>query len=246
MELVSIGVGSHTLNSDATASFARMVTAGMPTGTINTSTRSYALQSSWYKNQGKAGYPKYADHPDRSKHVWRPDAADKGARALDVATNSPMHAWLLEHGNAHGWFRRISVEPWHWEYESQHDTNATASTNRKKAKMLHFSVNDKSAPRGTRYVILMPDGRRADYRSGTDDFPVAVAAQIGKAIGGDEAVIASIQKQLRDSGPAISANVAIDYAKLAAEFAKVTPAAQDNSEAVATKTANKIIAWFKR
>lgn len=121
MELVSIGVGSHRLNSDAAASFARMVADGMPTGTINTSTRSHALQTSWYKNQGKPGYPKYADHPDRSKHVWRPDAADKGARALDVATDSPMHAWLIKHGKGHGWFRRIKVEPWHWEYESQHD-----------------------------------------------------------------------------------------------------------------------------
>lgn len=121
MELVSIGVGTHALNSDAAASFARMVADGMPTGTINTSTRSYTQQSSWYRNQGKPGYPKYADHPDRSKHVWRPDAADKGARALDVATNSLMQAWLIKHGKGHGWFRRIKVEPWHWEYESQHD-----------------------------------------------------------------------------------------------------------------------------
>ncbi|WP_146841748.1 M15 family metallopeptidase [Cellulomonas composti] len=86
MQLVPIG-GGHTLREDAAASWERMRAAGCPAGPINSSTRSYAQQKDWYLHQGEPGYPAVADHPDRSKHVWRPTSTtDTGGRALDLTT----------------------------------------------------------------------------------------------------------------------------------------------------------------
>ena len=67
MSLVSIG-GGHTLAPDAAASYLRMVADGCPRG-ITSSTRSWETQDRWWRNQGRPGFPKVADHPDRSKHV---------------------------------------------------------------------------------------------------------------------------------------------------------------------------------
>lgn len=119
MKLVSIGDG-HTLQENAALSVARMRRDGAPKGPINSSTRSFATQADWYKNKGKPGYPKYADDPNKSKHVWRPaDKNDKGARALDV--NDPLRSWMIKYGARYGWIRTISVEPWHFEYHESRD-----------------------------------------------------------------------------------------------------------------------------
>jgi len=119
-ELVSVGRG-HTLAPEAAASWKRMVAAGMPDGGLTSSTRSLARQRELYANRGKPGWPKYAAHPNESKHVWRPaDKRDRGGRAVDV--NDPTRAWLIKHGGAHGWYRPWpTVEPWHFEYRIEHD-----------------------------------------------------------------------------------------------------------------------------
>jgi hypothetical protein len=127
MALVSIGVGNHTLSADAAASLERCFLAGAPRTKINTSTRSEELQMLWYKNQGKPGFPKYAAHPDESKHVWRPDdPEDQGARALDVAEGSGLWVWLVAHGGPHGWHRPLKHEPWHWERDAARDKHKNA------------------------------------------------------------------------------------------------------------------------
>lgn len=119
-ELVSVGRG-HTLAPEAAASWKRMVAAGMPDAGLTSSTRSLARQRELYANRGKPGWPKYAAHPNESKHVWRPaDKRDRGGRAVDV--NDPTRAWLVKHGGAHGWYRPWpTVEPWHFEYRIEHD-----------------------------------------------------------------------------------------------------------------------------
>lgn len=117
--LVTIAPG-HELRDDAAAAYLRMRAAGCPAG-INSSTRSYAQQDEWYRHQGEPGYPPMADHPDRSKHVWRPTSTtDKGARALDLP--EPARAWVRAHGAEYGFMRdRVGGEPWHMEYEAEHD-----------------------------------------------------------------------------------------------------------------------------
>jgi hypothetical protein len=62
-----------------------------------------------------------ADHPDLSKHVWRPnDTKDKGARAIDC--DDPLRAWLRRYGRPYGWTFPIKPEKWHAEYDSALDT----------------------------------------------------------------------------------------------------------------------------
>lgn len=41
--------------------------------------------------------------------------------ALDMATGSAAHAWMLKHAAAHGWKRTIPAEPWHWQYQKTYD-----------------------------------------------------------------------------------------------------------------------------
>jgi hypothetical protein len=120
MALVNIG-GGHSLVADAAASYERMRDAGCPSG-INSSTRSYEEQKDWYEHQGEPGYPPVADHPDRSKHVYRPqDTSDQGGRALDLP--EPARGWVRAHGAPYGWMKdRVGGESWHMEYEVAHDT----------------------------------------------------------------------------------------------------------------------------
>jgi len=98
-----------------------MVADGCPRG-ITSSTRSWETQDRWWRNQGRPGFPKVADHPDRSKHVWRPkDARDRGARALDLP--EPARAWVRKNGHRYGWMKdRVAGEPWHVEFEHHRDT----------------------------------------------------------------------------------------------------------------------------
>lgn len=124
MALMNVG-GNFQLNTPAALAYLRARSAGLPPG-ITTATRSYDLQMTWYKNQGKPGYPKWADHPDRSKHVYRPnDIKDQGGRALDLPAGGPRE-WMTKNGERFGWFRRIKVEPWHFEYEEWNDPSRNA------------------------------------------------------------------------------------------------------------------------
>jgi len=119
MALMAVG-GGFQLNTPAGLSYLRARVAGLPAG-ITTATRSYSQQLDWYKNQGKPGYPAMADHPDKSKHVYRPnDKKDQGGRALDLPKGGPRE-WMTKNGHKYGWFLRIKSEPWHFEYEEWND-----------------------------------------------------------------------------------------------------------------------------
>src|SRR5699024_9747207 len=52
---------------------------------------------------------------------------EKG-NALDMATASAAHAWMLKHAASHGWRRTIASEPWHWEYSAVLDNHIPKQT----------------------------------------------------------------------------------------------------------------------
>ena len=114
-------VGDHYLREDAARSYLRMRRDGCPAG-ITSSSRSLELQTLYFQHQGEPNWPPKADHPSRSKHVWRPaDTRDTGARALDLPDDGPR-AWVREHGHRYGWIKdRVSREKWHMEYEPARD-----------------------------------------------------------------------------------------------------------------------------
>lgn len=116
MGLVSIG-GGHFLEARAAEQYFVMIKAGCPVGGIKSSTRAYELQMSYYINQGRPGWPALADHPNLSKHVYRPtDSKDIGARALDFFGDAKI--WVREHGHDYGFMKdRVRGEDWHIEFE---------------------------------------------------------------------------------------------------------------------------------
>lgn len=113
--LTDVG-GGHTLRYDAAAAYLAMLRAGCPRG-ITSSTRSYALQTAYYVNRGQPGWPKMADHPDRSKHTFRPfSRTDMGGRALDLPAQGPRE-WVTRWGPSFGWYpHQVAREPWHMEF----------------------------------------------------------------------------------------------------------------------------------
>lgn len=126
MILVTIAPG-HQLAPAPAASYARMLAQGCPPG-ITDSTRPPALQQAYYDHQGQPGWPGKADTPARSKHVPHPDAADEGARALDLPP--APEAWARAHPD-HGWHFPIPSERWHAEYviwADNHRNDAPATT----------------------------------------------------------------------------------------------------------------------
>jgi len=253
MTIVNIGAG-QSLESGAAASFKRVlaIRPGM-LARVNSSYRSLEEQAVFY-HAWLVDKKVFALKPGVSKHNF--------GTALDI-DSSPVnadHQWMVDHGAEYGWVRTNSAEPWHFEYQAWRDQHvsdttpltATPSHPRKKSKMLHFVVNDSASARGIKYVILMPDGRRADYTSGATDFPNAVAANIGNAIPADEALIKSLQTQLRASGPATAtATATIDPAAIkaamptAAQIAALVPAPVDNSDSLVAKfvAAFKGLSW---
>lgn len=231
MTLVDIG-GGKQLEPQAAASYARARAAGMPAGGINSAYRDPDEQRRLFLERYQTTKVAYAPgRYDRrvyaGKAYWRkPGRAAVGVpgtsnhergTALDVDTSSAAYAWLRAHGARYGWIAdRVPNEPWHFEYDPHSDSQATVATPRRRRNMLHFSIPDTKAPRGVRYVILTGDGRRADYISSDTTFPNGITAQIGGAVPTDESLIASLQKQFRDSGPAAAT---INVAALASQVA---------------------------
>lgn len=51
----------------------------------------------------------FAERPGHSKH--------QSGRALDINTRAAgVHAWMVAHANAHGFYATVTGEPWHWEF----------------------------------------------------------------------------------------------------------------------------------
>lgn len=123
--------------------------------------------------------------------------------AIDLA--EPARSWLRAHPEYGFTADLVPGEPWHFELTATQITKsagrADKQTPRKRKQMLHFYVEDSKAPRGVRYVILMENGATFTYTSGAQEFPNAIAANIGNAIKTDDSLIAAAQKQLRASAP---------------------------------------------
>ena len=167
MSTLSIGGGQWLAEAPARLYLA-MRADGCPAG-ITSSTRSYELQTLYYRNQGKPGWPGKADHPDRSKHVWRPWAsteAQRGARALDLP--EPARSWVRRNGHRYGWYcDRVSREPWHQECEPW-----------QVASLVNVLVGQTGtvpgAPTGT-----LPDPLEADMPLSDDDIE-RIALRVGQ------------------------------------------------------------------
>lgn len=256
MILTGIPGTAFQLDAPAEASWERMEADGNPAG-ITTAYRDAAYQLYLY-NLYLSGRGSFALPPGKSKHEL----------GLAVDVDLMTANWMVSYGAAYGWARSIGWDAssipvgkrewWHFEYQASNDTHATPSTSpistpinpRKKAKMLHFYIPDTASPRGVKYIILMPDGRRCDYTSGDSAFPNAIAANIGNAVLTDEGLITALQTQLRASGPP-SAPATIDPAAIkaamptAAQIAALVPAPADNSDSIVTKviTAFKNLSW---
>lgn len=137
--------GPHWLRDDAARAYLRMRADGCPAG-VTSAARSYELQSLFFTNQGRPGWPGKADHPDRSKHVWRPGSPrDEGARALDVP--EPARAWVRAHGRRYGWLKdRVSREPWHMEYDRALDPAAPRGPVRGPSRPVPAAAGTRPAP----------------------------------------------------------------------------------------------------
>src|SRR5690625_4137900 len=132
--------GAHRLASAAAASFARMRKAGMPAGGVNSAYRDGALQRKLflqrYKPQSSGGGPYNDVRWYQGVRYVRISAAGmvaipgtsvhENGNALDMATASAAHKWMLKNAAAHGWRRTIAAEPWHWEYTAKNDKHAVA------------------------------------------------------------------------------------------------------------------------
>jgi hypothetical protein len=116
-------------------------------------------------------------------------------------------------------------------------------TRRKTEKMIHFYTNDGPAgSNGLRYHILHSGGVYT-YTSGGQNFPNAVAAQIGSAIQCDAAFIEAMKRQHADQNPGGVTNVsggAVDVAALIAALEKLGEGLEEKLDKVlaATKALN--------
>lgn len=106
------------LRSDAAASYARMLTKGLPPTGITTSYRSLEAQQSMWTAYLAGRLKATAARPGRSWH-------GEGL-ALDLAVR--QYTWIAAHGGEHGWSRPLlhatSPEPWHCEYDPDEDQHA--------------------------------------------------------------------------------------------------------------------------
>jgi len=70
---------------------------------FRTQARQTELYRAWRRG---AGHP--AARPGYSNH--------QAGRALDLVLDPQAYAWLQAHARAHGFYRTVRSEPWHWEY----------------------------------------------------------------------------------------------------------------------------------
>jgi len=126
MILSPIGSGFKAAPSAALSVF-RCVADGMPleiATAYRDSTYQRRLYNAWlayrrYLNGGPwAPHANFALPPGTSMHELGL-AIDFGAASV---------AWLLRHGNAHGWFQTNPEEDWHWEYQAPRDQYRNTTT----------------------------------------------------------------------------------------------------------------------
>lgn len=166
--------GAHRLATAAAGSYARMRKAGMPAGGINSSYRDTALQRriflDRYKPQASGAGPfgdvrwykgvRYVRISAKGMVAVPGTSVHETGLALDMATASAAHAWMLKHAGAHGWRRTISSEPWHWEYRAANDKhkNKTTSGGIDVAKLPIVRPGARSVAAGRVQGLLLANG----------------------------------------------------------------------------------------
>lgn len=134
-----VDAAGHTLRADATASYLRMLTAGMPAGGVDVFTRTMAEQQALYERYLRGAGPVAARPTTSAPHI--------DGRAIDLHTTtagrydpSDAHRWLTAGGDGsskpkagenlrahtYGWFRTVPSERWHFEYNRAKDTKRAA------------------------------------------------------------------------------------------------------------------------
>lgn len=136
------------LRPDAAASYKRMQKAKMPAGGINDADRDSDNQRRLFLERYKVQLTGRGPFGDvrwyRGKRYVRTSPLGMVAvpgtskhelgLALDMATNSAAHKWMLANGAHYGWFRTIKSEPWHWEYSPSRDVSLKEAKAREKAE----------------------------------------------------------------------------------------------------------------
>lgn len=121
-ELVTVDTAGHQLAPAAAASYLAARAAGMPAG-IRDAYRAYDRQVAYAANPPNAAG--LAAKPGTSPHGW--------GTALDLGV--PQAAWLDAHPE-YGWRQTITREPWHREYQPEHDTHQEADMDATQARQL--------------------------------------------------------------------------------------------------------------
>lgn len=238
MMLASIGAG-FKLDSTSAVSWLRTKGAGNPAH-ITTAYRDRAYQQRLYDGwlARKPGY-NFALPPGQSKHEL----------GLAVDVDRATANWLSAHGAAYGW-RGIKSEWWHFEYTAAKDTHR------------HNATEDDMTPDESRklnaiYDALFKKDVILPATTGGNTIPGgllrmasiqydAIFQQEGVNGATRDGILASLAS--RPVGIATTAATVepIDYAKLADAIVAKMPTQSDNADSIATKAADKVIAWFKR
>ena len=77
---------------------------------LNSGFRNYADKKALYDIFVRNGHPPTAK-PGFSRHQ------NGIAFDLDVSGEDGLYEWMRRHAVAHGFFRTVTGEPWHWEYD---------------------------------------------------------------------------------------------------------------------------------
>ncbi|GEM_PF-2923604 len=138
-----IDLTGRWLDSDAAASYARMLAAGCPPGVTSagrTIVEQTALRRAWLRGEGSFALP-----PGQSEHE----------RGLALDLPEPARTWVRTHGRAYGWVKDVNpVEPWHVEYVRDLDQHKHDTTNRRNLMVIIRNGTRVRAVCGDRIVGL--------------------------------------------------------------------------------------------
>ena len=134
MGYTKVDSAGNTLRDDAALSYKRMLSAGLPAGGIDVFTRTLEEQRRLY-NLYKAGKGNLAAYPNANAPHIKGVAMDAQTTRNGRYTPSPAHVWLsagavgsanpsaneYAQANDFGWYRTVSNERWHWQYNPLKD-----------------------------------------------------------------------------------------------------------------------------
>lgn len=110
IKLRVVTIGWADVEVDTARAFAKMHAAAAADGidlAIRSGFRTHEAQQ-WLYAAYRQGYGNPAAKPGYSNH--------QSGRALDIIVDSPILAWLEQHGRTFGFRATVKGEPWHWEF----------------------------------------------------------------------------------------------------------------------------------